>query len=188
MRYAKSPFLQWAVYCQLLPSTAMADGIDGGWLLTRIGGWDRKPLFALLLFVGLMIVNYGLNLVVVGLPAAHAGNRPRFWFGKDLIWYTVLAQVVDRLGFILSLTVGTAVAALFNSKIEVALSHGILGGLAFNFILSGLGIVMLSEFLVKVRWRVAPRSARRIAIRAGIFTNPTWFIALSVSLSALLRR
>jgi hypothetical protein len=180
--------LRWVLYCLLLPSTAMADGIDSGWLLTRIGGWDRKPLLALLLFVGLMAINYGLNLAVIGVPAANAVDRPRFWFGRDLIWYTVLAQVVDRLGFILSLTIGTTVAAIFNSKLEIALSRGILGGLAFNFLLSGLGIATLSEFFVKSRWRIPPPSARRIAVRAGIFTNPTWFIALSLAISALLRR
>jgi len=171
----------------VVPSTAMADGVDAGWLLTRVGGWDRKPLLALVLFIGLMLLNYVLNVAVIGIPAANAGNRPRFRFSKDLLWYTVLAQVIDRVSFLLTLTIGTTVAGLFNSKIEVALVRGIVAGLVLNFLLSGLGVAMLSEHFVKVRWHIPPRSTRRIAVRAGIFTNPTWLIALSLTVGALFR-
>ena len=143
------------VACVLvIPSVAMADGIDVTWLLTRVGGWNRKPLLAFALCIGPMFFNYLLNVAVIGVPAAKAGERGRLSFCGDLVWYTLLAQIVDRVGCILGVIIAAALATVFGANFERQILWGFLGGYGLNFLFSGLGVAILSGLLMRKRWSI----------------------------------
>ena len=56
----------------VIPPATRADGIDIVWLITRVGVPGIHPLVGAVLFVVLLAINYLLNLVVLGIPAARA--------------------------------------------------------------------------------------------------------------------
>jgi hypothetical protein len=164
----------------LTPSLARADGFDVGWLLTRASGWERHPVRALTLMVVLMLVNYGLNFLVIGVPASKASQRRSSSLATGLIWYTFLAQGIDRMAFTMSIMMGMMLASMFEIQGEAVLGVGATIGLGLNFIVAGTGIGGLALAMMTGRWDVPAKSARKIAISAAILTNPGWIIMLSV--------
>jgi hypothetical protein len=163
----------------LVPSIARADGIDVDWLLTRSAGWERHPIRALVLMVILMLVNYGLNYLVIGLPAAKALQRQPSSLTRGLVWYTLLAQGIDRIAFVISIVIGMMLASTVGIRGEAVLGLGAMIGLGLNFIIAGAGIGGLALATMTKRWKVPAKPAQTIAIRAGILTNPSWIIMLT---------
>jgi hypothetical protein len=162
----------------LVSSTnAHADGIDIVSFLTRVGGWRVHPAISIALVVGLMLVNYLVNLLVIGLPSAKLSKMSLSFLARDLVGFTVLAQIADRLAAVLGLIVGAVVIDRVGIGGEEGLAKAIELGLALNFVFAGLAIGFMSLRYARRRWGLSKRSALVIATIAGVITNPAWLIA-----------
>jgi len=162
----------------ITPTSASADGIDIIWLLTRVGGPRVHPALLSAMIVGLMIVNYLLNFLVLGLPAARFLQIKAGIFKKDLATFTLLAQIADR---------GSAVGAFFLSFLiigftglggEQHLQAGALVGMFLNLIISGIAVGLLAVWYLRRRWGVARRKATSIAMWTALVTNPAWIMII----------
>jgi hypothetical protein len=162
----------------LTPTTVNADGIDVLWLMTRVGGWRFHPALSLAILAGLMFINYGLNVVVIGIPSARVLNIRLGRLLRDLAVLTVLAQVADRASTIAGFSLSFPVVGLMGLGGEDALRVGFLVGVALNFVLSGLVIGLLALWYLRRRWGLERRPSRVIATVAGVITNPAWSMIL----------
>jgi|HubBroStandDraft_1064217.scaffolds.fasta_scaffold178821_1 hypothetical protein len=175
MRRARATALAcWAGAC-LVPVTARADAVDFWSVFSRVGNWKESPVKAVVLLVVVLAVNYALNLVVLGLPARRLG------FGlkrsaKDLIGFTLFAQVADRLGIVVGFAVATACAFLFKFKGENGLGEWFLAGIALNFVFCGIAVGFLAYHYLKRRWALPVTKSRWLALAAGVITNPSWIM------------
>lgn len=180
MRYILRPrclltFLAFASVLFSLPSApANADGIDVVWMMTRVGGSRTHPALLAAMVVGLMIVNYLLNVVVVGIPAARALNIKVAGLLRDLAVFTLLGQVADRVGAIAGLLLSSLIGSIAGVGGERGLELEIIIALAINFIFSGLAVAALALWYLRRRWGVERRPAFAIAAMAGVITNPAW--------------
>jgi len=159
-------------------STARADGIDIMWLMTRVGGWRVNPAWAATMLFGLMLVNYLLNVLVIGIPSARGSALKLTVISRDLVLFTIIAQVADRLCAIAGLALGFLITSLVGISGEAALGIGFLSGIGLNFVLSGLAVALLAFLYLRRRWAVTIPLAKSIALRAGLITNPAWVMAL----------
>jgi|GEM_PF-3028442 len=158
-------------------TNARADGIDVVPFLTRVGGWHVHPAISVGLMIGLMLVNYLVNVAVIGIPSAKASQTKLRVFARDLIGFTLLAQIADRLAAIAGLLVGLFIIDLIAIRGEQGLLKGALLGLALNFVFAGLAIGFLALWYARRRWGISKRPSRVIAIAAGVITNPSWLLA-----------
>ncbi|HVP37629.1 MAG TPA: hypothetical protein VMS93_00445 [Candidatus Saccharimonadales bacterium] len=82
-------------------TTARADGVDLSFVM-RVGGRTWLGFGAMV--VSLMVANYLLNLLVIGIPAIKLGTVGRRGVLVGLVLLTILGQAADRLGAILALS------------------------------------------------------------------------------------
>jgi hypothetical protein len=163
-----------------LSSPAYADGIDVVWVLTRVGGWRESPLLAALLLIGLMVANYALNAIVVGIPSTRLG-APRRRVLLDLVGFTLIAQIADRVGAIVGGALGVALTMIAGSGGESQLGQATLVAIVANFILSGVFVGMLARYYLIHRWSLTTRWTSAVAVAAGVLTNPAWAMATWMS-------
>src|SRR5438309_8781103 len=155
-------------------STASADGVDVVWLMTRVGGWRLHPALSVAMVVGLMLLNYALNVVFIGIPAARSSSIKKGVIARDLAGFTIIGQIADRIGALAGLIFSFAIMSIVGMEGEAALRTGFLAGAAANFILSGLAVGALAFWYLTRRWQVERRCAKVIALFAGLITNPGW--------------
>lgn len=156
------------------PISASADGIDVLWLITRVGGWRDRPVLSAAMIVGLMAVNYLLNLVVLGRPAARFLQIKLGALTKDLVAFTLLAQIADRASGVVAFLLSFSIIGFAGLKGEEELVAGLLVGVYLTFILSGLAVGLLALWYLRRRWGVERRRARAIAVWTAVITNPAW--------------
>jgi hypothetical protein len=157
----------------LCPCLALADGID------LVVYFSRTPCenlaVAIPVVVLLMLVNYGLNFLVIGLPARRLGSLPFRQVTRSLIWLTLLGQVADRIGAILAgLLAGLAAGAL-GLKGEGAWVAPLL---TLNFVFSGISVGILAFVFTRRFWGLRLKHSLWISTAAGILTNPAWAMGL----------
>lgn len=160
------------------PASASADGIDIVWLLTRVGGSRMHPALSAAMFVGLLIVNYVLNLVVLGMPAARFLQIKLGTLTKDLAAFTLLAQIADRACAVGAFLLSSSIIGLADLGGEQEVIVSLLGGVCLNFIFSGLAVGLLALWYLTRRWRVARRRAITIAVWTAVITNPAWVMMI----------
>jgi hypothetical protein len=158
-------------------ASARADGIDIVPFVTRVGGWRVHPVLSVALVVGMMLVNYLVNVAVIGVPAAKVSRMKLRIFARDLVGFTLLAQIADRVSAVAGLVIGLLVIDGLRISGEEGLAKGILLGVALNFVFAGLAIGFLALRYLRRRWGISKRPARVIAIAAGVITNPAWLVA-----------
>ncbi|SRR6266404_3868258 len=161
-----------------LSTNARADGVDLVPFLTRVGGWKVHPVVSIGLVIGLMLVNYLLNLAVIAVPAARVSEIKFRALARDLIGFTFLAQIADRVAAVAGLFVGLFIIDRSGVRGEEGLLKGFLLGIALNFVFAGVAIGFLALRYLSHRWRISKRPAIVIAIAAGLFTNPAWLMAV----------
>jgi len=151
---------------------AQADGIDIVPYLTRVGG--ARSLWGIVASVlGLMVINYLLNLLVIGWPAVRVGHVEIGRVMRGLVRLTLLGQAADRVGALLAVPLAGGLGPVLH-----------LGGdwvaqlLVMNFIVSGFAIGALVLYLLRRRWQLSRGVSWTIAIMAGVLTNPAWAIGL----------
>ncbi|MCE9613964.1 MAG: hypothetical protein K8T26_06775 [Lentisphaerae bacterium] len=157
----------------LCPSAALADGID------LVAYFSRTPCedvaLAIPLVALLMVVNYGLNFLVVGLPARRLGSLPISRILRSLIWLTMFGQAADRIGAILAALLAGLVAGVLGLKGE---GSWVAPLLVMNFVFAGIGVGILAFVFAKRIWGLSFRHSIWIATGAGILTNPAWAMGL----------
>ncbi len=138
-----------------------------------------------------MILNYVLNCAVIGLPIVRGGHASFRAVAVDLVFFTIIAQLADRIGaavgfvlaFVLAFVLQVLTAASFVQG-ESGLGLAIVVGVVLSFIASGSAIAALVVLFARRRWAVPRGRIWKIAIAAGILTNPL----LSAPLFFVLRR
>jgi len=156
------------------PTTSHADGIDVVWLFSRVGGWRVHPIRSAAIVIGLMLINYLLNLVVLGIPAARFLQVKSGSLTKTLASFTVLAQIADRGGALAGFLLSFSIVGLTGLGGEQELNAGILVGVSLNFIFSGLAVAVLALWFLMRRWGFERHRAMPIAVRTAVITNPAW--------------
>jgi len=121
---------------------------------------------------GLMLANYALNALVVGLPAVRWGTEPAPRVARGLVTFTLLGQVADRIGAVVAVPLMALYALIFRGGGWVAPL------LVCNFVLSGLAVAWMAYRFHRFRWGVARDRARLLAVLAGVLTNPAWVLGL----------
>lgn len=156
------------------PTTSHADGIDVVWLFSRVGGWRVHPVRSAAIVVGMMLINYLLNLVVLGTAAARFLQVRLGDLTKTLAAFTVLAQIADRAGALAGFLLSFSIVRLTGLGGEQELKADILVGVLLNFIFSGLAVALLALWFLIRRWGFERHRAMPIAVRTAVITNPAW--------------
>ena len=120
-----------------------------------------------------MVVNYIFNLLVIGLPAMKMGASKRRVAG-DIVGFTFLGQVADRLGAIAGPLIGFVVVDLCRVGGRKALGLGMEIGILLNLVLAGLFVGFLVRWYMRRRWSLVGRRVAVMACIAGVLTNPVW--------------
>jgi len=162
----------------ITPAAASADGIDLVWLITRVGGLGNNPMVEAALVVVLLAINYFLNLVVMGLPAARTLGTNVRTLAKALLGFTLLAQVADRISAVSGFLLGVLMSDLLGVQGEHGLVVAIWIGIVLNFAISGLAICLLALWYLLRKWRVRRRTSIRLAALTGLITNPAWLMMI----------
>jgi hypothetical protein len=155
------------------PGVALADGIDLVAYLSRAP--CENVALAIPVAAVLMLVNYGLNFLVIGLPARRFGSLPVQQVWRPLIWLTLLGQGADRVGAILAGLLTGYVAGILGLTGEGAWAAPLL---ALNFLFSGVSVAVLVFICARRVWGLALRYSLWISIGAGVLTNPAWAMGL----------
>jgi hypothetical protein len=140
-----------------------------------VGNWHESPGKAMLLLILSLLLNYAMNVVVLALPA----KRLAFPLGRaarDLIGFTLLAQIADRLGVVVGFAVATVVAILCNIGGQGGIGYWFLIGAVLNFLFCGIAVGFLSYHYLKRRWCLPITPSRWVALAAGFVTNPAWLM------------
>lgn len=169
-----------------IATPAFADGIDVGAILTGVD--SELPVSAMIrLICLLMLLNYALNFVVIGIPAVRVGPTSFRRISLDLIWLTLLAQVADRAGSLLALGAGFLALIPISFIIQTGgLGTLLLVFLLFDLLFSGYFVWVLSLHFLRKRWKASDRAARRISAAAAVLTNPVWVIAFGPYLTKMM--
>jgi hypothetical protein len=130
-----------------------------------------------------MVVNYLLNLAVIGLPAILLGSAESRAVSLDLVFLTLLGQVADKIGaflaFFLSIPINAALDKFIHSDVPglgaPAFMYAIL---ASNLICSAIAVGLLALWFLRKRWSIARPLSCKIALAAAVLTNPAWSLLL----------
>jgi hypothetical protein len=162
----------------ITPPAIRADGIDIVWLITRVGGPGIHPVVGAVVVVVLLAINYLLNLVALGVPAARALGTSVRTLAKALLGFTLLAQVADRISAVAGFLLGALFSDLLGGKGEQGLVMALWIGIVLNFVISGLAIFLLALWYLLRKWQVIRSSSIRIAAVAALITNPAWVMMI----------
>ena len=155
----------------VVSSSASADVGDVLAIITHVptqpGLWPTLRLVA-----SLMLVNYGVNLVVIGVPLAII--RPiRLWHVLlPVAWLTVVLQLVDRIAVLIFFVLAVIVPGLSTSETLLTSALFVFTGVILGAVVYGF-----------LRWqsRLGGRASAAVGTAAGVVSNPLWgFIALGM--------
>jgi hypothetical protein len=155
---------------------ARADAIDATWLLSHVS-WSRSPLQALCALLIILGVDYGLNVLVIALPAVKLGV-PFQTAARDTIGLTLIAQIFDRVGMlacVVAVSLFRVVAHAGTTTKDVPAI--LIWSSVANFLTSGTLLWFLAKFYLTKRWHVPTQRSAVIATVASIVTNPAWIVA-----------
>jgi hypothetical protein len=96
-----------------LCGVAHADGLDSGYFV-RFDSDDHSWTYFWTVLAIIMLANYILNFIVIGLPAVSLASSRIKAVSVGLIVLTVLGQVADRLGAFAAIFVAMPFMALFS--------------------------------------------------------------------------
>jgi hypothetical protein len=173
MKRAKTARFALVILAGLWPAAAQADGID---LVTYFSRAPTESIALALPAVALlMLANYGLNFLVLGLPACRFGGLEKKRVAYSLIWLTLLGQAADRLGAVLAGFLAGVVASALRLEGE---GSWFIPLLALNFAFSGLAIAALVFVFGRLVWSLSLGQSAGLSVAAGVLTNPAWAMGL----------
>jgi hypothetical protein len=159
----------------LLTTAVKGDGLDLDFF-TKVDSLSHSDRYIWTVVIGLMVINYVLNFIVIGLPVVQKRLASRTKVTLGLIGLTLLGQIADKIGGLLATIVALA---LQSHTMERDLSASTASAIVLlsNFVFSGIAVALLVLALLKL-WSVLPPLSYRIAIAAGIITNPAWSLLI----------
>jgi hypothetical protein len=147
-----------------LCGAARADGIDiAQWLLQLPQGDGPGATIALLVL--LLAIDYGLNFLVIGWPMKAWSGLPLGKVAKELVWYTLCAQLADRVGALLAIPAAIALAPMFDT-------HGFVAPLLLASVLVAIGIGFVVLAFARRRWGLSRGRAWTLSVAGAILTHP----------------
>ena len=193
--WTKSParILMCALAMVGLALPACADGIDISVWFTRVFARTSGTMTAVVI-LGLMLVNCATNLLVVVLPAVRSGPVKMKEALHDLAGFTLFGQVADRLGAVLAVILSLPLL-YFEDKWNLfpgdpgdevpGMTSLVVTLASVGALCSGVVVGLLAFHYAHRRWKVERRPALRIAIAAGVLTNPMlWALAAGFGIQA----
>ena len=153
-----------------LGGIARADGIDiGAWVMQLPTWWGPGALLGFV--VVSLLVDYALNFLVIGWLARRWSGQAGGKVARDLVAYTLWAQVADRVGAVLALLVVAASDSLLDKSSEVYFFTPLF---LAKFVLSALAIGVLVWRFARKRWALSRPRSFLLGVAGGILTNPEW--------------
>ncbi len=157
--------------CVLVNSDiSRADGIDLTQLFMHTSRSYSSNAVAGIILLS-MVVNYILNLIVIGVPAHKFLNLTKKRAVIDTIWITIIGQATDRLGAILGLIISSLIAYAIGAS-----SLDEWGRVAYITIPISTWIAISVSIWVfaKIVWKKKGFKVGLISLAAGFLTNPIW--------------
>ena len=156
------------------PVVCYADGIDVVRYFTRVGRHDSVFVIAGLIVL-LMVVNFLLNFLFIGLPAMGFGKIAFKAMAQHMIAVTLLGQIADRVGAYLATLGAEPVADWFGIKGEGSWYMPLV---VLNYLFSGLAIAVLTLCFCRLKWKLAGLKSLVVVASATVFTNPAYLMIL----------
>jgi hypothetical protein len=164
--------------------SARADGLDLDYFV-RFNTMDHSWAYVWTMVAIIMVVNYSMNFVVIGLPAIVRARADASTVALGLVFLTVLGQIADRIGSILGLFLAMPLAGVISAFISP--SRDGLNSPAFvyaifssNLLCSGIAVGGLAQWFLRKRWSVPKSLSWKIALAAAVLTNPAWILLLRI--------
>jgi hypothetical protein len=174
-----------AMFCAAACSqSARADGLNSSYFV-RFDSLDHSWTYFWTVLTAIMIVNYTLNVAVIGVPAILRASAHAKSVALGLIILTMLGQIADRIGAFAAVFVSMPIAAIF-SALFPSPSHGLdspaflYSLFAANLICSGIAVGALAFWFMRKRWSVPKALSWKIALAAAVLTNPAWVLLISI--------
>jgi hypothetical protein len=153
-----------------LCGVARADGIDlGSWILQLPSLWSSGAVFGFVLLF--LAIDYGLNLLVIGWPAKRWTGRSLGKIARDLVPYTIWAQLADRLGALLAIPATAALEPLLDKHSE---GYFVTPLLVSKVVLSAIAIGFVIWRFARKRWELSRRRSWILCVAGSMLTNPGW--------------
>ena len=160
----------------LAASTVKADGLDLDYF-TKVDSSIHSSKYIWAIVIDLMLINYLLNLIVIGLPVIlkRFASKRKVLFG--LIGLTLLGQIADKVGGLFAVNVALFIHSYTVERDSMSTSTAMAVEVAANFLFSGVAISIL-VFVTLRLWSVPRPASYKIAVAAGVITNPAWSILI----------
>jgi hypothetical protein len=160
----------------LLGGSARADGFDiFVWVLQLPTWWGAGRTLAFIAV--LLVADYAINALVIGWPAKIWSGLPNAKLARELVRYTLWAQVADRIGALGSLVVLAALEPWLDKHRE---GYWVTPLIESKIALSAIAIGFVAWRYTRKRWGLSRGRAWTLSIAAAVLTNPMlWFLALS---------
>jgi len=159
--------------------SARADGLDLDYFL-RFNSWGHSTAYVCTVLVLIMVVNYLLNFAVIGAPAIRlASARPKT-VALGLLFLTLLGQLADRIGSILGAIIGVIISSIISGGRGMDNPYTGPSIIVSNLLCSGIAVGCLALWFLRRRWSVPRALSYKIALAAGILTNPAWIMLLPI--------
>jgi hypothetical protein len=151
-----------------LGGAARADGIDiGAWVLQLPSMWGPGAVLGFIVLS--LLIDYGLNLVVIGLLAQHWSGLANRRIARDLVPYTLWAQVADRAGALLSVFVAAGMDHWLDHSSE---AYFVVPLFVTKIVLSAILIAFVVWRFARKRWSLSRGRSAILCVAGGVLTNP----------------
>jgi hypothetical protein len=178
MKLADQAKRRWCVLLAIcaLGGSARADGFDiTDWVLQLPTYYG--PGWTLAFIVLLLVADYVINALVIGWPAKTWSGLTAAKLARDLVPYTLWAQVADRIGALGSVLVLAALDPLLSRHGE---GYFVTPLFLSKIVLSAIAIGFVVWRFARTRWGLSRGRAWILSIAGGVLTNPLlWFIGLT---------
>lgn len=152
----------------LLAGNARADGIDiGAWVMQLPTWWGPGAILGFVLVS--LLIDYALNFLVIGWLAARWSGEPRRKVARDLVAYTLWAQLADRAAAVLGLITMAAMDPWLSKQSE---GYFVMPLLVSKVAWSVVTIALLVLRFARKRWGLARGRSLVLGIAGGVLTNP----------------
>lgn len=167
-------------------TSARADGLNSSYFV-RFDSVDHSWVYFAVVLTAIMVVNYILNFIVIGVPAILRASVHARTVALGLLVLTILGQLADRIGSIVGLFVAVPIAAIVSRFVPSA-RHGLDGVFGYsiiagNLICSGIAVGGLALWFLRKRWSVSKSLSWKIAVAAAVLTNPAWILFFRIGRS-----
>jgi hypothetical protein len=149
---------------------ARADGIDIGAWVMQLPYYERPGLT--LAYIALfLLIDYALNFLAIGWPLKAWSELTLGRIARELVRYTLWAQVADRVGALLSIPAMAALDPWLDRHSE---AYFVVPLFVSKVVLSAIAIAFLVWRYARKRWGLSRGRASILCVSGALLTNPGW--------------